>query len=245
MSSEESQENNSNENVESSNVNEALMNKLRKMKEDNLINFTDKKDYAEKLKVLANDHKAHYTTVYKAMKAVAKEDGKLVGKQEPKKKQSTKGGQTYNFNAKATPKEQIKLQQKAQELKNKQAEIETQMKLQEQMLSSPVFEMMSQQNLLNLQMVKLMIQGVGGKTGTDEQYSMLAKQISLKELESGWQPSGALANVMIGVSILGVFVLPLIPQLKEMFGNKEKDSDIEQSDEPLDEIDSKPKENLA
>ena len=72
---------------ESSSASQNLESKLVEMKEQKLINFTDKKDYPEKLKLLAKEQGVDYTTAYKAMKKVAKQSGDMVGKPEAKKKE--------------------------------------------------------------------------------------------------------------------------------------------------------------
>ena len=234
MSAKEQQQE-SNENNSSAST--TLESKLREMREQKLINFTDKKDYPEKLKLLAKSQDVDYTTAYKAMKKVAKESGDMVGKPETKKKESTQGGMKFEFNAKPTPKSQIEIQKKQHELKQKQAEMETQLKTQEMILSSPVYGMASEQNKLNLLMIREFIKGVGGTVGTEAQYDMLSKQLTLKELEHGWQPSGTMANLMLGASIFGVFVLPMIPTVRKWLGKDDDDEDNKKkSDEPLDEI---------
>ena len=225
--------------------NQALQNKLRKMRDEGLIKFTDKNDYTAKLHLLAKEQGVDYTTAYKAMKKVAKESGDSVGKPTAEKKtinDKKTGKQTFQFNAKATSKADMEIQKNAEKLKQKETELHSQLRMQEQILQSPAFDMMSQQNLLNLQMVKMMIDGLGGKTGTDKQYEMLAKQLTLKELESGFTASGHVATALLGVSIIGVFVLPMLPQLKELLWGGKNKEDIEQSEEALDEI--PPEDNI-
>ena len=230
--------------TEAKSVNQQLKSKIREMRDNGTINFQDKKDYTEKLKILAKDNNCDYTTVYKSMKEVAKEKGTMVGQPKQPKTTTKSGGMTINFSGKPSAQTQVALAKKKNELAQKQANLEADLKMQEMMIASPVFNMITQRNELDLLMVRSLIEGIGGKVGTVEQYKMLAQQLSLKEVQSGWQPSGMFANILLCASIVGVVALPLVPQIKGFLFSKEKD-ETEKSDQPLDEIPSDPLEKKS
>ena len=220
-------------------VSEKLNEHIKKLRDSDMIDFTNKSDYAPKLNQIAKDFKCNYTTVFKEMKRVGKSEGVMVGDPEKKKKKiNDKGGQTFNFQAKKSSMTETKLAKKTAELEAKKKGMESELKVQEMIMHSPVLEMMTTQNYYTLSMIRELVKVVGVPVAPDENYMNVSKMLAFKELQSGWQAPPILGDILLCISIAGLFIIPAIPKIKEWLAEDKEDKE-KKSEVPLDEIENK------
>ena len=220
-------------------VSEKLNEHIKKLRDSDMIDFTNKSDYAPKLNQIAKDFKCNYTTVFKEMKRVGKSEGVMVGDPEKKKKKiNDKGGQTFNFQAKKSSMTETKLAKKTAQLEAKKKSIESDIKVSEMVMQSPVLEMMTTQNYYVLSMIKEMVKLTGVPVAPDENYKAVSKQLAFKELASGWQAPAIIGDILLCISMVGLFLIPAIPKIKEYLSDEKEDKE-KTSEKPLDEIENK------
>lgn len=215
-------------------INETLI----KMRDSDLIDFTDKKDYPAKLIQIAKDQNCKYETVYKEMKKLAKSDGIMVGEPNKKtKKMSTKGSQTFNFSAKKSSLVENKMAKKQAELDAKKKNLESDLKVQEMILASPVFEMVKAQNYYALSMIKEVVKLAQIPVAPDEQYKAIAGMMANKELQEGWQAPKILTDIILIIGMGALFIIPAIPKIREYLSDEKEEKETK-SEEPLDQIEN-------
>ncbi len=205
---------------------------LKKMRDEGIIDFTNKNDYSPKLKQIASDQNADYTTVYKQMKKLAKEKGILSGQPTKQTKKMGDSKVEFSFGAKKSSTDQNKLAKQRAELAMKKQTLETDMQMQNMILKSDAFEMVKTSNFFTLSMFREIISGLGGKVAEEKKYEAVAGMMAVKEIRSGWQIPSILETGMLIAGVVMLFTIPLIPQIKK-FMSEDSEEKEKKSDEPL------------
>lgn len=218
--------------VETKSKSEIIQNRLKKMRDEDMIDFTNKNDYAPKLKQIASDENVDYATAYKAMKKTAKSGGILSGEPEKKKKKLTDSKTEFSFSAKKSTGEQNRLAKQRAELSAKKQTMETDLQIQNLILKSDAFEMVKTSNYFTLSMFREIISGLGGKVAEEKKYEAVAGMMAVKEIRSGWQIPNILETAMLIAGVAMLFTIPLIPQIKKFLSEEEEEKE-KKSDEPL------------
>lgn len=222
--------------VQQKSTNEKIRERLIEMRDKGLIDFTDKKDYPDKIKQVASDLNTSYTHVYDQMKKVAKQKGIMVGKKHEKETKDIKGQKAeFKISAQKSTVDQNRLAKQKAELEAKKRTMETELSMQNMIVKSEAFEMVKTSNTYTLLMFRELVEGLGGKVAEKEKYEMMGGMMAVKEIKSGWQIPDHLETAMIMVGLAGLFIIPLVPQIKKWLSEDDGDNE-KKSEEPLDEI---------
>ena len=217
---------------------------LREMKEKDLIDFTNKNDYAPKLKQISKDQSCSYSVCYDQMKKIAKEKGFNVGT-DYKKMQKTLDKQKqheFKFSAKKSTLDEGKLQKQKAELDAKKKTMETELAMHNMILKSDAFQMVKTSNTYVLLMMRELFSGFGVKVAEPDKFEMMGGMLASEEMRGGLSVPHWLTTAMLVVGLIGLFAIPAIPQIRA-FLNEEKEDKEKKTDKPIGEIKNKELKN--
>ena len=104
--------------------------------------------------------------------------------------------------------------------------------MQNMIAKSPAFEMVKTSNFFTLGMFRELISGLGGQVADEKKYEAIAGMLAVKEIKSGFHIPDVLETAMLIIGMIGLFAIPLIPQVKKYLNEAEEDKE-KKSDEPL------------
>jgi len=215
---------------------------LRGLKERDGIDFTNKNDYAPKLKQIAKDQNCSYSVCYDQMKKIGKEKGYNVGQDYKKEKTKKDKSHEFKFSAKKMPHDENKMLKQKVALEAKKKSIETEIAMQNMIIKSDAFEMLTTSNNFVLLMFRELVSGFGVKVAEEKKYEMMAKMMAVEEMRGGLNIPSWISSAMLVIGVVALFTLPALPQIRAWL-TEDKEEKEKKSEKPLDEINNQEKKN--